>query len=90
MFNKVDLKKGLSTEEVAKQEKSFSLQNNYQENVAKSTKDIIFDNVMTLFNFLNFAIAVCLLFVGAYSNLAFLAIIIVNMSIGLPPRNSCP
>ena len=80
MLNKVDLKKGLSTEEVAKQ-KELGLQNNYEENVAKSTKDIIFDNVMTLFNFLNFAIAVCLLFVGAYSNLAFLAIIIVNMSI---------
>ncbi|WP_048949187.1 cation-translocating P-type ATPase [Enterococcus faecalis] len=82
MLNKVDLKKGLSTEEVAKQ-KELVLQNNYEENVAKSTKDIIFDNVMTLFNFLNFAIAVCLLFVGAYSNLAFLAIIIVNMSIGI-------
>ena len=82
MLNKGDLKKGLSTEEVAKQ-KELGLQNNYEENVAKSTKDIIFDNVMTLFNFLNFAIAVCLLFVGAYSNLAFLAIIIVNMSIGI-------
>ncbi|EPH76290.1 e1-E2 ATPase [Enterococcus faecalis 02-MB-P-10] len=82
MLNKVDLKKGLSTEEVAKQ-KELGLQNNYEENVAKSTKNIIFDNVMTLFNFLNFAIAVCLLFVGAYSNLAFLAIIIVNMSIGI-------
>ena len=82
MLNKVDLKKGLSTEEVAKQ-KELGLQNNYEENVAKSTKDIIFDNVMTLFNFLNFAIAVCLLFVEAYSNLAFLAIIIVNMSIGI-------
>lgn len=82
MLNKVDLKKGLSTEEVAKQ-KELGLQNNYEENVAKSTKDIIFDNVMTLFNFLNFAITVCLLFVGAYSNLAFLAIIIVNMSIGI-------
>lgn len=82
MLNKVDLNKGLSTEEVAKQ-KELGLQNNYEENVAKSTKDIIFDNVMTLFNFLNFAIAVCLLFVGAYSNLAFLAIIIVNMSIGI-------
>ena len=48
MLNKVDLKKGLSTEEVAKQ-KELGLQNNYEENVAKSTKDIIFDNVMTLF-----------------------------------------
>ncbi|MHC5217532.1 cation-translocating P-type ATPase [Enterococcus sp. LJL128] len=59
------------------------LQNDYEENVAKSTKDIIYDNVMTLFNFLNFGIALCLLAVGAYSNLAFLAIILVNMSMGI-------
>ena len=45
MLNKVDLKKGLSTEEVAKQ-KELGLQNNYEENVAKSTKDIIFDKYL--------------------------------------------
>lgn len=53
MLNKVDLKKGLSTEEVAKQ-KELGLQNNYEENVAKSTKDIIFDNVMTLSKIISF------------------------------------
>lgn len=82
MLNKIDIKKGLTQEQVAIQ-KQQGLQNDYEENVAKSTKDIIYDNVMTLFNFLNFAIALCLLFVGAYSNLAFLAIILVNMGMGI-------
>lgn len=82
MTNKFDFRKGLSNSEVS-QRIQQGLQNNYEENVAKSTKDIIQDNVMTLFNFLNFGIAVCLLFVGAYSNLAFLAIILVNMTIGI-------
>lgn len=82
MINKFDLKKGLSESEVS-QRTQKGLQNDYEENVAKSTKDIIYDNVMTLFNFLNFGIAVCLFFVGAYTNLAFLAIILVNMTMGI-------
>ncbi|MHC5229115.1 cation-translocating P-type ATPase [Enterococcus sp. LJL99] len=82
MTNKFDLKKGLSESEVS-QRIQQGLQNDYEENVAKSTKDIIYDNVMTLFNFLNFGIAVCLFLVGAYSNLAFLAIILVNMTMGI-------
>jgi cation-transporting ATPase E len=82
MTNKFEQRQGLTRSEV-EQRKQQGLQNNYEENVAKSTKDIIYDNVMTLFNFLNFAIAICLFFVGAYSNLAFLAIIIVNMVMGI-------
>ncbi|MTD38846.1 HAD-IC family P-type ATPase [Erwinia sp. CPCC 100877] len=82
MTNKFEQRQGLTQSEVEKR-KQQGLQNNYEENVAKSTKDIIYDNVMTLFNFLNFAIAICLFFVGAYSNLAFLAIIIVNMVMGI-------
>lgn len=82
MKNKLDIKKGLSDAEVSER-KQQGLQNNYEENAAKSTKDIIYDNVMTLFNFLNFGIALCLLLVGAYSNLAFLAIILVNMGMGI-------
>lgn len=82
MKNKLDIKKGLSDAEVSDR-KQQGLQNNYEENAAKSTKDIIYDNVMTLFNFLNFGIALCLLLVGAYSNLAFLAIILVNMGMGI-------
>ncbi|MGG5340841.1 cation-translocating P-type ATPase [Enterococcus sp. AZ192] len=82
MANNFDIKQGLTQSEV-EERKRQGLQNDYEENVAKSTKDIIYDNVMTLFNFLNFAIAVCLFFVGAYSNLAFLAIILVNMGMGI-------
>ncbi|GGC81809.1 cation-translocating P-type ATPase [Enterococcus wangshanyuanii] len=82
MTNKFDIKQGLTQSEVEERKKQ-GLQNDYEENVAKSTKDIIYDNVMTLFNFLNFAIAICLFFVGAYSNLAFLAIILVNMGMGI-------
>ncbi|MGH2186221.1 ATPase, partial [Enterococcus faecalis] len=58
------------------------LQYNYQQNVAISSIDFIFDIVLTFFYFLSFAIPVCFLFVGAYSNLAFFAIIFVYMSIG--------
>ncbi|MCB5950734.1 cation-translocating P-type ATPase [Enterococcus sp. BWT-B8] len=76
------MKKGLSSQGVESR-KQQGLQNDYEENVAKTTKDIIYDNVMTLFNFLNFGIALCLLAVGAYSNLAFLAIILVNMTMGI-------
>ncbi|MBL1224695.1 cation-translocating P-type ATPase [Enterococcus sp. BWR-S5] len=80
--NKFEKKQGLTAQEVESR-KQQGLQNDYEENVAKSTKDIIYDNVMTLFNFLNFAIAVFLFAVGAYSNLAFLAIILVNMGMGI-------
>lgn len=73
---------GLTSQEVEAR-KAQGLQNNYTEDATKSTRAIIYDNVLTLFNFLNFAIAACLFFVGAYSNLFFLAIIIVNVIIGI-------
>ncbi len=41
------------------------------------------DNLFTLFNFLNFAIAALLFTVGAYSNMLFLAIILLNIVIGI-------
>ncbi len=44
---------------------------------------IISQNVFTLFNLLNVIIAVMLLLVHAYSNMAFLAIIILNTLIGI-------
>ena len=48
----------------------------------KSLKKILFDNIFTLFNFLNFALAACLLLVGSYRNMLFITIIIVNILIG--------
>ncbi|KRN61898.1 cation-translocating P-type ATPase [Carnobacterium maltaromaticum] len=73
---------GLSVNEV-KERQNNGQQNDYQENVAKSTKMIIKDNVWTLFNFLNLAIGVCLAAVGAFSNMVFLVIILVNILIGI-------
>lgn len=74
--------RGLSQEEV-KERIASGQQNHYQEDATKSTGQIFSDNILTLFNFLNFGIGVCLLFVGAYSNMAYLAIIMVNIIIGI-------
>lgn len=53
------------------------------ENITKTNKEIIFDNVFTLFNFYNLLIACALLLVGAYSNMSFFAIIVLNSAIGV-------
>lgn len=51
--------------------------------ITKSTGQIVRENVLTRFNLLNFAIAALLFSVGAYSNLAFLAVILVNIGVGI-------
>ncbi|WP_432626747.1 HAD-IC family P-type ATPase [Brotaphodocola sp.] len=51
--------------------------------VTKTTLQIIKDNVCTLFNLLNFLIAGLLFYVHAYSNMAFIAIICLNICIGI-------
>lgn len=74
--------KGLTTQEV--QEKmQQGLQNNYDESATKTTKAIFSDNILTLFNFLNVLIGVFLFAVGAYSNMFYLVIILINISIGI-------
>ncbi|MEG0550587.1 MAG: cation-translocating P-type ATPase [Vagococcus sp.] len=77
---KLDIK-GLTAEEVNLRV-SQNQQNNYNEDVSKSTKDILKDNVLTLFNLLNLIIGICLALVGAYSNLFFMVIILINITIG--------
>ena len=57
--------------------------NSQQESISKTTLEIVRDNTLTLFNFLNLSIAICLVLVGAFSNLFFMAIIILNVSIGI-------
>ncbi|QDW75271.1 hypothetical protein FND36_15205 [Lachnospiraceae bacterium KGMB03038] len=54
-----------------------------QEQITKSRGKIISENLFTLFNFLNFLIAGLLFAVGAYSNMLFIAIIILNIIIGI-------
>ncbi len=73
---------GLTSLEV-KERIANNQQNNYEEDVSKSTKDIIKDNTFTLFNFLNLMIGICLALVGAFSNLFFMVIILMNVTIGI-------
>jgi cation-transporting ATPase E len=56
---------------------------NGQEKITKSNGQIIRENLFTLFNFLNFLIAGLLFLAGAYSNMLFICIIILNIIIGI-------
>ena len=68
---------GLSYEQVNKRKEEKAI--NYDTTVkTKSIKSIIVSNVFTLFNIINFILALLVFFVGAYKNLLFIIIIILN------------
>lgn len=80
-YNTDDLS-GLTEEEV--QERGESCEGNtVADQITKTKPQIIRDNLFTLFNFLNFLIAALLFAVRAYSNMLFIAIIILNILIGI-------
>ena len=58
------------------------LANVMSQEMDRSIGQILAKNVFTLFNFLNFALAACLLLVGSYRNMTFLVIVIANILIG--------
>ena len=74
--------KGLTTEEVKKRIEEVKV-NNSKTNNLKSNWQIVRDNVCTLFNLFNLIIAIALACVHAYSNMVFIVIIIINVSIGI-------
>lgn len=71
------------TEEAVKQRELAGQSNSYHPNITKSNKTIILQNTMTLFNFLNFALAAALITVGSYSNVLFISIILFNIVLGV-------
>ena len=73
---------GLSNAEVRQRQES-GRQNTAPERVTKSTGQILRDNICTLFNLFNLLIAVALALVGAWSNVLFMAIIVLNTVIGI-------
>lgn len=73
---------GLSDEEVQSRVAEGQV-NQTSHSTQKTNIEIIKENVFTLFNGLNFLLAFLLLLVGAYSNMAFIAIIILNIIIGI-------
>jgi cation-transporting ATPase E len=72
---------GLTEKEVLERKEKGQV-NILEEKNVKSNWEIISGNVLTLFNLYNFLIAIALTIVGAYSNLAFMLIIILNVCIG--------
>ena len=73
---------GLSDAEVSmrKQEKLV----NYDTDIpTKSVKRIIYENIFTLFNLLNFGIALAILLVDSYKNLLFMGVVFCNTIISI-------
>lgn len=73
---------GLNNDEVLIRAEQGKI-NGISKSVTKSYKEIIKDNVCTLFNLLNFLIFIALFLVRAWSNLIFMAIIAANALIGI-------
>lgn len=57
--------------------------NRQPDQITKSTGRIIFENVFTWFNAFNAAIGICIAAVGAYKNLLYLGVILLNTLIGI-------
>ena len=70
------------TDEQAEELRRRGLGSDLLEGDVKSFRRILFDNFFTLFNMLNFALAICLLLVGSYRNMLFITIILFNILIG--------
>ncbi|MCL2696306.1 MAG: HAD-IC family P-type ATPase [Clostridiales bacterium] len=51
--------------------------------ITKTTRQILRDNIFTLFNLYNFIIGLALFAIGAYSNMVYLAIVMTNIAIGI-------
>ncbi|MFZ5975244.1 MAG: HAD-IC family P-type ATPase, partial [Bacillota bacterium] len=59
------------------------LTNQSSESLSKSVRQIVSENVFTLFNLLNIVLALLIVMVGSYRNLLFILVIISNTIIGI-------
>jgi len=73
---------GLSNEEVESRI-HCGLTNLDNSHASKSTSEIIKSNLFTLFNFINLALAMAILYTGSYRNLMFMGVVICNAAIGI-------
>ena len=74
--------KGLTDEQVLQRIENGQI-NKVEDDKTRTNWEIIRDNVCTLFNLFNLLIAIALISVKAYTNLAYMLIIIVNIVIGI-------
>lgn len=73
---------GLSEDEVQARKKE-GLVNKLDSKITKTTGEIIKSNLFTLFNLFNFVIGLALILVGAYRNLFYLTIVLLNVMTGI-------
>lgn len=73
---------GLTNEEVQERIAQGQVNNNENPNT-RTYKQIILENTLTFFNFLNLVLLVLVLMVGSYKNSMFVGIILINTVIGI-------
>jgi len=79
----VEYKDGLSTEQVAKRNEDGYI-NFASDTGGKTYGRILFNNLVTFFNFLTFGVAIALIIAGAgFAQMFFMVIILVNLAIGI-------
>ena len=77
MRYKPEIHEGLSTEQVESR-KAENLVNYDTTIPTKSIKSIIIGNIFTIFNLLNFGLALAVFFTGSYKNMTFMLIVACN------------
>ena len=73
---------GLTQEQVQAQIEAGNVNINENPNT-RTYKQIILENTLTFFNFINAVLLVLVLVVGSYKNAAFVGIIVINTVIGI-------
>lgn len=73
---------GLTNEQVNQRIAEGKVNNNENPNT-RTYKQIVKENTLTFFNFLNLVLLVLVLFVGSYKNSMFVTIIVINTAIGI-------
>ena len=78
----IDSSYGLSEEQVAARVERGQV-NKQIDRISKSYKEIIHDNIFTLFNLINVVLAGFIIFIGSWRNLLFMGVILSNIVIGI-------
>lgn len=77
-----DIANGLTNAQI-EERMSNHLFNEEMGQITKSYKEILRDNIFTLFNLINAVLAGLIIFIGSYRNLLFLGVVISNIVIGI-------
>lgn len=73
---------GLTEQEVLERRRN-GLANTAKKKTTKSYRHILFENIFSIFNFMNLAIAAVLVYVGSVKNCLFMLVVVCNTFIGI-------